>query len=88
MDRGYFINHLIESECYPDTECDSEVSQLWINAINGEGCYVPCEDDLAIMTWGHIVYELRIQPPLQYDADYHVYEGFREQLKQENVVKR
>lgn len=78
MDRGYFINHLIEQECYPDEGCDSDVSQLWHNAINGEACYVPREDNLSIMTWGHIVYELGITPPLQFDADYHVYVGWRE----------
>ncbi len=87
MDRGFFINHLINSECYPDTDCDSEVSQLWINGINGEGCYVPCVDDLSLTTWCHIVYELRIDPPLEFDDDYHVYLGFREQLKIKNEIK-
>jgi hypothetical protein len=87
MNRGYFINHLIENDCYPDEDCDSNVSQLWINAINGESCYIPCEDELTVMTWGHIVFELRIDPPLKFDANYHVYQGFRDQLTKQNVIK-
>ncbi len=43
-------------------------------------CLVPFEDELTIMTWGHIIYELRLDPPLEHDADYHVYQGFRQRL--------
>jgi hypothetical protein len=78
MNRGEFINHLIEQECYPDEECDSDVSQLWHNAINGHSCYVPYADELTVNSWCHVVYELRIDPPLQHDAFYHVYVGWRE----------
>jgi hypothetical protein len=80
MTRNEFVVHLTDNDCYPDEQCDSEVSQLWHNAINGNFCYVPCEEELSITTWAHIVYELKIDPPLQYDADYHVYLGFRDQF--------
>lgn len=78
MTRNEFVNHLIEQDCYPDEECDSEVSQLWHNAINGQSCYVPCEEELASTTWCHVVYELKIDPPLMHDGYYHVYVGWRE----------
>lgn len=78
MTRNYLINHLIEQDCFPDEECDSTVAQLWHNGINGEVCYVPYEEELDLTTYCHIIYELRIDPPLEYDADYHVYLGFRQ----------
>ena len=78
MTRNFLIVHLTENDCYPDDFCDSEVSQLWHNAINGESCYVPYEDELVLTTYCHIIYELKIDPPLQYDADYDVYSSFRE----------
>lgn len=78
MTRGELIIHLTNQDCYPDAECDSEVSQLWHNAINGESCYIPFADELAVTTWCHILYELRIPPPLEYDAFYDVYVGWRE----------
>lgn len=88
MNRGEFIVHLTNQECYPDEECDSEVSQLWHNAINGEVCYVPYEDDLSVTTWCHIVYELKIDPPLDHDAYYHVYLGWREHQYAESQKER
>ncbi len=75
MTRGYLINHLIEKDCYPDEECDSTVSQLWRNGANV--CYVPYEDEFTLTTYCHIFYELKIEPPLEYDADYDVYTSFR-----------
>lgn len=80
MTRNEFVCHLTQNDCYPDETCDSEVSQLWHHAINGNVCYVPYEDELTIPTWGHIIYELKIDPPLHRDADYHVYVSFREHL--------
>jgi hypothetical protein len=84
MNRGLFINHLINQDCYPDEECDSEISQLWINAINGEFCYVPYEDELAVITWCQVVYELGIRPPHEYDAFFHVYQGWRNVQQKED----
>lgn len=81
MNRGEFIMHLIDNECYPDNECDSKIAQLWHNAVNGLIAYVPCDDELEINTWCHIVCELKIDPPLEHDAYYHVYLGFREHIK-------
>ncbi|WP_295233872.1 hypothetical protein [Sediminibacterium sp.] len=80
MTRGELTHHLIENECYPDDEVECEVSQLWINAINGESCYVPCEEELSVNTFCHVIYELGIQPPLEYDSFYAVYVGFRREL--------
>lgn len=85
MTRNEFIIHLTDQECYPDTECDSNVSQLWHCGITGESCYIPYEEYLSIITWGHIVDELRIQPPRQYDADYDVYATFRDHHKMRTV---
>lgn len=76
MTRNYLINHLIEQDCYPDNECDSEVSQLWHNGINGRFCYIPCEDEISLMTYCHIFRVLKISPPHDYDADYDVYSSF------------
>lgn len=74
MNRGYLINHLINQECYPDEEwSDPTAGQLWRNAINGHVCYVPYDEELAIMTWCHAIAELKILPPLEFDADYDVY---------------
>jgi hypothetical protein len=78
MTRNELVNHLTFNDCYPDEECDSDVAQLWHNGINGHICFVPCEDELSLFTWAHIIYELRIDPPLQYDSDYYVYQGWRE----------
>ncbi len=78
MTRNEFIIHLTNNDCYPDDECDSDVSQLWHNGLNGEECYVPYVDELSVTAWCHIVYELKIDPPLQYDAFYHVYAVWRE----------
>lgn len=60
MNRGYFINHLIDEGCYPDEFCESDVSQLWHNSINGQICYVPYEEELSLTTYCHIIYELKI----------------------------
>jgi hypothetical protein len=76
--RSEFIIHLIDQDCYPDEECDSEVGQLWHCGISGQSCYVPYVDELAVPTWCHIVYELRIDPPHKYDAFYHVYLSWRD----------
>lgn len=78
MNRSLFVDHLYNQDCVPDEHCDAQESQLWKNLINGEVCYVPYEDELEVMTWGHIVYELKIDPPLAYDSDYHIYVGWRE----------
>ncbi|UAY53439.1 hypothetical protein [Ferruginibacter albus] len=77
MTRGYLINHLIESDCAPDEECDSQTSQLWHNRINGHVCYVPYEEELQLMTFSHIFFELGIAPPAEYEDDYAVYSSFR-----------
>lgn len=86
MTRDYFIHHLINCDCYPDDTYDVPgVAQMWRNGINGEMCTVPYEDELTVPTWGHIVYELKIDPPLHdgHDSDYAVYSSFREtRLKQ------
>lgn len=86
MTRGYLTNYLITQDCYPDDSCKSEVSQLWRNAINGQVCFVPHEEELSTVTYGHIIYELKIDPPLEYDADYHVYISFREH-NEKNLVR-
>ena len=40
MNRGLFINHLINQDCYPDEECDSDaffhVYHGWRNVQEGE----------------------------------------------------
>jgi hypothetical protein len=92
MTRGYLVNHLINYECYPDEDCDVPgVGQLWHNALNREACFVPYEDELALTTYCHIIYELKVDPPLEcgYDSDYAVYISFRDvQLKQQAEAKR
>lgn len=51
MNRGYLTNHLMNNECSPIEELDVEdVSQMWKNNINGEMCYIPYEDELALTT--------------------------------------
>lgn len=91
MTRGYLINHLINNECYPDELCDvPDVSQLWHNGINGEMCYVPYADELALTTYCHIFYELKVDPPTEhgYDSDYAVYASFRETRLKRNIEAR
>ncbi|PSR54113.1 hypothetical protein AHMF7605_11585 [Adhaeribacter arboris] len=88
MTRNYFINHLIEQECYPDEECNSEISQLWHNAISGDVCYVPLDEELEIPTWCHIIFELGVNPPIEFDSDYHVYCTFREDHLKQVVINK
>lgn len=78
MTRGEFINHLIEQDCFPDEEAETEYNQLWHNSINGETSNVPKEEYLEIPTWAHIVFELKIDPPYNRDSDYYVYRGWRD----------
>jgi hypothetical protein len=80
MTRYELVEHLYSQDCEPDADNDSEVAELWRNLINGEVCYVPYEDVLALTTYCHIFYELKIDPPLEngYDSDYAVYVSFRE----------
>lgn len=78
MTRNYLVVYLTENECFPDNDCDSEVAQLWHNAINGETCYIPYLDELDLNTYCHILYELRVDPPLEYDSNYYVYSSFRQ----------
>lgn len=87
MTRNELIVHLTTQECYSDEECDSEYGQLWHNAINGQVCYVPYKDELALSTWAHVIYELRIDPPLQYDSFYHVYQGWRDGPYKKEMMK-
>ncbi len=84
MTREYLIDYLRGEGCYPDEDTDYIVGEMWTNCINFEMCLVPFDNELSIMTWGHIIYELRLDPPLEFDADYHVYQGFRERLKDAN----
>lgn len=77
MTRDHLIIHLIEKDCFPDGECDSEVAQIWLNGNNNQMCYVPYEDELSLTTYCHIFYELKIDPPLEYEDDYYVYTSFR-----------
>lgn len=77
MTRNEFINHLYDNDCFPDETFESDEGQMWVNEINREMCVVPYVDVLSISTWCHVIYELRIDPPLKYDADYHVYLGWR-----------
>jgi hypothetical protein len=84
MKRDFLIKYLEGEGCYPAEDHHSDVSELWINCINSESCYIPFEDELALTTYCHIIYELKVDPPVEYDADYHVYVGWREnQLKME-----
>lgn len=81
MTRGYCINHLINMECYPEDDYDVPgVAQLWRNALNGETCFVPYEEELVLTTYCHIFYELKVDPPFEmgYDSEYAVYTSFRE----------
>ena len=88
MTRGEFVNHLINQDCYPDDECESDLHQLWHNSINGHVCNVPKEENLTIPTWAQIVYELKIDPPLDRDSDYYVYRGWWEaEYKKEMMAK-
>lgn len=91
MNRGYLTNHLMNNECSPIEELDVEdVSQMWKNNINGEMCYIPYEDELALTTYCHIFYELKVDPPTEYgyDSDYAIYTSFREkQLPQHHEMK-
>lgn len=88
MTRGEFINHLIEQDCYPDEECDSELHQIWHNGINGQVCNVPREEYFPLATWAHIVYELKIAPPHNHDSHYHVYQGWREYHEKEMMKEK
>lgn len=87
MTRGEFTNHLINQECFPDEECESELHQLWHNSINGQICNVPNADYLTLFTWAHIVYELKIDPPPGRDSDYHVYQGWRDGPYKQEYLK-
>lgn len=81
MVRGYLINHLQEQGCYPEDEHNnSDVAELWVNCITGDICYVPHEKELSLMTYCHIIFELKIDPPLEngYESDFHVYVGWKE----------
>jgi len=81
MLRTELILHLTNHDCYPLPEHDVPgVAQCWRNAINGHEAYVSYDDDLALNTWGMIIYELRIDPPLNngHDSDYAVFTSFRE----------
>lgn len=88
MTRYEFINHLYDQDCYPDEEGETEYNQLWHNAINGYVCNVPKEEYFKVRTWTHIVYELKIDPPHKYDADYHVYLGWREGPYKDEMMKQ
>ena len=70
--------HLYDNDCYPDEEFQSDFVELWKNGVNGEVCTVPLDEELALMTWGHIVYQLGIPPPINCDDEYHVYVSFHE----------
>lgn len=76
--RSYLTAYITQEDCYPDENCDSEVSQLWINALNGEVCYIPYEEELSVTTYCHILYELKVNPQQEFDSFYHVYSSFRE----------
>ncbi len=79
MKREFLTRYLTDEGCYTDEDdiCVG-IGELWHNCINGETCYIPFDEDLVLTTYCHIIYELRVDPPLEYDADYHVYLGFRE----------
>jgi|GEM_PF-3681173 len=77
MNRGELIVYLTQNECYPDDECDSDVAQLWHNAINGEAVFVPYVDELTLITYCHIFSQLKVIPPLEYESDYEIYDSFR-----------
>jgi hypothetical protein len=83
MTRNELVVHLTNCGCYPDDSFVSEVGQLWINAESGDICIVPNEEYLTVTTWAHIVYELRIDPPLDRDSDYYVYQSWRESAYKE-----
>ena len=82
MEREYLISYLEGEGCFPDEADNSPVGQLWHNCINGEFCYIPYEDELVLSTYCHVLYELKIPPPVEYDSDYYVYEGFRNHILQ------
>ena len=88
MTRDYCIHHLINCDCFHVYEWDvHEVGEWWQHAINGQGCFVPLNEELALMTYCHIFYELRIDPPLVdgYDSDYAVYSSFRDVLRKKTT---
>lgn len=83
MLRTELILHLTNSDCHPLDEYDvPDVSQCWRNAINGHEAYVPYEDELELHTWGLVIQELCIDPPLHsgYDSDYAVFSSFQEEI--------
>lgn len=80
MKRDYLIEYITGEGCYTDEEDQCDIGELWHNCINGETCFIPFDEDLATMTYCHIIYELKIDPPVEFDADYHVYVGFRESI--------
>ena len=85
MTRGYLTTYLTTQDCAPVPEFDFPgIGQMWKNEISGDVCFVPYEDDLALTTYCHIFYELKVDPPQDrgYDSDYAVYTSFRDfQLK-------
>jgi hypothetical protein len=82
MIRSSFISHLEDEGCFHDEDFIYEYGQMYRNSINGEFCVVPYEDPLEVTTFCHIIHELRIDPPLEVDSFYHVYQGFRSKLNE------
>lgn len=79
MNRNFFTNYLVGENCHPDETDQTKDSQLWYNLITGDSVYIPYAEELKITAWGHIIDMLHVAPPVEFDADYHVYEGFRDQ---------
>lgn len=83
MKRGYLVTYLDLEGCYTEPENGDlfEEGELWHNGENNEVCHIPFDEELDVMTYCHIFYELKVDSPLEYDADYHVYCGFRDKIK-------
>lgn len=87
MTRQYLIDYLDSEGCCPVEGSETIAGELWRNCINGEFCNVPFDDPLEMTTYCHILYELKVAPPVDadYDSNYYVYVGWREhQLKLQN----
>lgn len=80
MTRDFLTEYLTGEGCYKDEEFESPLGELWRNCVNGEICFIPNDEVLQLTTYCHIIYELRVTPPVEYDSDQYVYEGFRQQV--------
>lgn len=82
MFYNQFIEYLIDQGCGKIPEGSSDEGDYFRNCLNGELCFVDKVDRFSIPTLCHIICELGIAPPYEFEDDYEIYKTFRtERLK-------